>query len=229
MLSGGRDVDPAAYGQRVQPGMDVDVDAERDALELPIARAAVRRDLPVLGICRGIQVLNVALGGTLYQDVDVQRTGRQAWSHQQRLSHPAAALDAAIHAVRIAPASRLRAIVGADRLGVNTFHHQAVKEVAPALVASAWAAGGGTGPAPPGAPDPDEGDGAAGALIEALEAPQRRFVIGVQWHPERMWKREEGCRRLFAALVRVAGSPEAEMRRGAPLGWAQRRSLGGDA
>jgi putative glutamine amidotransferase len=183
LLSGGADVDPAAYGEPLLQGMDVEVDHDRDALELPLARAAVERDLPVLGICRGIQALNVALGGTLYQDIDVQRTGRQDWTHQQRRSHPEAPMDAALHQVEIGPGTRLREIVGADVLGVNTFHHQAVKDVAPELTATAWAAGG---------------------LIEAVEAPGRRFVLAVQWHPERMWRRDPACARLFDALVRAA-------------------------
>jgi putative glutamine amidotransferase len=187
VLSGGADIDPAAYGEPVREGMDVEIDRERDALELPLARAAVERDLPVLGICRGVQVLNVALGGTLYQDVDVERTGRQAWSHQQRRSHPGAPLDAAIHPVAIEPGSRLREIAGADRLGVNTFHHQAIRDPAPGLVVAARAV------------EP----GGAG-VIEAVELPGRRFVLGVQWHPERMWKREAACARLFGALVRAA-------------------------
>ncbi len=188
VLTGGRDIDPRHYGEETRAGWDVDVDSERDALELPLARAAVQRDLPVLGICRGIQVLNVALGGTLCQDVDVERTGRQAWSHQQRKSHPEAPLDAAIHEVTVEPGSRLREIAGAGRLGVNTFHHQAIARPAPDLVATARSVEPGTTP----------------ALIEAVEAPARRFVLGVQWHPERMWRRDSACARLFAALVRAA-------------------------
>lgn len=203
VLTGGADIDPAAYGEPAREGMDLEIDRERDALELPLARAAVERDLPVLGICRGVQVLNVALGGTLYQDVDVERTGRQGWSHQQRRSHPGAPLDAAIHPVVIAPGSRLREIAGADTLGVNTFHHQAIKDVAPGLTATAWAVEQGRAaarPAPPGGAPPGEARG----LVEAVELPRRRFVLGVQWHPERMWRKEAACARLFAALVRAA-------------------------
>jgi putative glutamine amidotransferase len=191
VLTGGPDVDPARYGESTEPGHSVEPDALRDALELPLAREAVDRDVPVLAICRGIQVLNVSLGGTLYQDVDLQRSGRQAWSHQQRQSRPDAPLDAAIHDVEIASGTRLEEIAGSERLGVNTFHHQAIKTVAPGLAATAWA----------------EGDGTSGAperLIEAVEAPGRRFVVGVQWHPERMWKRDGACARLFGALVDAA-------------------------
>ena len=191
VLTGGPDVDPARYGEAEQPQHSVEADPLRDALELPLARAAVRDDVPVLAICRGIQVLNVSLGGTLYQDVDVQRDGRQAWSHQQRRSHPDAPLDASIHDLESARGAQLREIAGTRVLGVNTFHHQAIKQIAPELEATAWAAGSGA----PGSPH---------RLIEAVEAPGRRFVVGVQWHPERMWRRDGACARLFRALVSAA-------------------------
>lgn len=191
VLTGGPDVDPARYGEATEPAHSVEADPLRDALELPLAREAVNRDVPVLAICRGIQVLNVSLGGTLYQDVDVQRSGRQEWSHQQRHSRPDAPLDASIHDVEIASGTRLQAIAGSDRLGVNTFHHQAIRRVAPGLAATAWAAA-------------EETAGTRERLIEAVEAPGRRFVVGVQWHPERMWKRDGASARLFRALVDVA-------------------------
>lgn len=194
VLTGGLDVDPQAYGRDVDPVMAVEIDAERDALELPLVREAVRRDLPILAVCRGIQVLNVALGGTLIQDVDVARTGRQTWSHQQRKAQPEAPLDAAMHEVDVMPGSRLRAIAGADRLGVNTFHHQAIERVAPGLVVTALAVESGL---------PSTGGGPA--LIEAVEAPGCRWVLGVQWHPERMWHSAPAQRRLFVELVRAAG------------------------
>jgi len=187
VLTGGPDVAPEAYGEATRPEMSVEADPERDALELPLAREAVRRDLPVFAICRGIQTLNVALGGTLIQDVDVERTGRQQWSHQQRQSQPEAPLHAALHEIAIAPGTRLREIAGADTLGVNTFHHQALKEVAPELVVTARSVEAQDAP-----------------LIEAVEAPRRRFVVGVQWHPERMWRQDPTCARLFRALVRAA-------------------------
>jgi putative glutamine amidotransferase len=191
LLTGGPDVDPTEYGEATDAEASVEPDPLRDALELPLTRAAVHEDLPVLAICRGIQVLNVALGGTLYQDVDVQRDGRQAWSHQQRRSQPEAPLDAAVHDVDVVDGTRLAEIAGAPHLGVNTFHHQAIKQVAPDLVVTAWAA-------EPAAPGPD------GRLIEAVEAPGSAFVVGVQWHPERMWKRDPAHARLFEALVSAA-------------------------
>jgi putative glutamine amidotransferase len=191
LLTGGPDVDPARYGEATQPEAFVEPDAPRDALELPLARAAVDEGVPLLAVCRGMQVLNVALGGTLYQDVDVQRDGRQAWTHQQRRSQPDAPFDAALHDVEIARGTRLAEIAASPRLGVNTFHNQALKQVAPDLVFTAWAA-------EPEARGPDS------RVIEAVEAPARGFVVGVQWHPERMWKRDPAHARLFEALVSAA-------------------------
>lgn len=188
VLTGGLDVDPKEYGQHIDPAGDVETDTERDALELPLVREAVRRDLPVLAICRGIQVLNVALGGTLIQDIDMKQTGRQSWSHQQRKSQPDAPLDAVMHDVEVAPGSRLREIAQTGRLGVNTFHHQAIDTVAPGLVVAARTAPSDSQP----------------PLIEAVEVPSCRWVLGVQWHPERMWRTAPAHRRLFAELVRAA-------------------------
>ena len=185
VLSGGDDIDPAAYGQAVRGELGVVVDHPRDALEIPLARKALEQDVPVLGICRGVQVLNVAAGGSLYQDMLL--TGLSSESHQQRRHTPRPPDDAAVHEVVIAPGSQLAKIVGDDRLGVNTFHHQVIDKPAPRFAVSANAT------APNG-----------GGVIEALEAPDRSFAVGVQWHPERMWKREPACARLFAALVNAA-------------------------
>jgi putative glutamine amidotransferase len=192
VLTGGLDIDPKEYGQTLDPAMAVEVDQERDALELPLVREAVRRDLPVLAICRGIQVLNVALGGSLIQDLDVAKTGAQTWSHQQRKSRPDEPLGAPIHQIDVAPASRLREIAGEERVGVNTFHHQAIDRVAPGLIVTARAV------------DPKQPD-----LIEAVEAPDCRWVLGVQWHPERMWRTAPAQRRLFVELVEAARAEHA--------------------
>jgi putative glutamine amidotransferase len=185
VLTGGVDIDPKEYGQTPVDGLGVEVDPVRDAFELPLTRAALRRDLPVLGICRGIQTLNVAMGGTLHQDV--VRAGLPTGSHQQRTLTPQPPEDAAIHPVAIERSSLLREIAGTDRLGVNTFHHQAIDRLAPGLIVTARSV---------------EQDGSG--LIEAVEAPRHRFLLGVQWHPERMWRREPACARLFQALIRAA-------------------------
>ena len=185
VLSGGKDIDPELYGQQLQPGLGVDVDAPRDALEIPLARRALERDLPVLGICRGIQVLNVAAGGTLLQDIVLAGAGRA--THNQREITPEPPEDAAIHEVTITPGSRLAEIVEGERLGVNTFHHQVLDKPAPRVAVVARSV------------EP-RGDG----VIEAVEVRGRAFALGVQWHPERMWRRVPACARLFTALIEAA-------------------------
>lgn len=185
LLSGGKDIDPALFGQQLQEGLEVEVDVPRDALEIPLARLALERDLPVLGICRGVQVLNVAGGGTLYQDIVL--AGAPRGSHNQRQASPQPPDDAAVHDVRITPGSHLAEILGGERLGVNTFHHQTIDEPATHFSVVARSV------------EPD-GPG----LIEAVEVRGRAFVLGVQWHPERMWRRLPACARLFSALVHAA-------------------------
>jgi putative glutamine amidotransferase len=185
ILTGGRDIDPAEYGESPQDNMDLDVDRERDALELPLARAAVQKDIPVLGICRGIQVLNVAMGGTLYQDITLAGLPRD--SHQQRKFTPVPPYDAEVHRVAVESGGQMRSIAEAGALGVNTFHHQVIKQAASGLIVTARSV-----------------EQAGQGVIEAVEDPNHRFLLGVQWHPERMWRRDGAGARLFAALVRAA-------------------------
>ncbi len=185
VLTGGRDVDPALYGHRLREGCGVELDAPRDALEIPLARRALERDLPVLGICRGVQVLNVAAGGTLLQDITL--VGLAQGSHNQRAAAPPPPEDAAVHEVTITPGSRLAQIFGDGRLGVNTFHHQVIDRPAAEFAVTARSI------------EP-QGNG----VIEAVEIPGRSFAVGVQWHPERMWRRVPACARLFSALVGAA-------------------------
>ncbi len=185
LLSGGKDIDPALYGQPLQEGLGVEVEPLRDALEIPLAGRALERDLPVLGICRGVQVLNVAAGGTLYQDITL--VGLARGSHNQRAATPEPSEDAAVHEVAITPGSQLAEILEGSRVGVNTFHHQVIDRPAPRFTVVARSV------------EP-RGDG----VIEAVEVAGRSFAIGVQWHPERMWRRVPACARLFAALVRAA-------------------------
>lgn len=154
LLSGGEDVDPRYYGEAAIPELGT-VDAGRDTQELPLAKAAAERRMPILAICRGIQLLNVSLGGTLYQDLPAQHEG--ALGHVQ--DEP---VHVSIHDVKMAPDSLIAKLAGATDLRVNTFHHQAVKDLAPGLKATAWA---------------DDG------VIEALEGSQG-WMVGVQWHPE---------------------------------------------
>jgi putative glutamine amidotransferase len=174
VLTGGLDVDPKEYGQDADPAMAVEIDAERDALELPLVREAVRRDLPMLAICRGIQVLNVALGGTLIQHIPDEVPS--ALAHEQ----PNPRTEAG-HVVRVSAGTLLHRITGAEELSVNSAHHQAVKALAPGFIVDATAPDG---------------------IIEGIEDPRRRFLIGVQWHPE--YAISEGDTRLFAAFIEAS-------------------------
>ena len=177
VLTGGDDVDPAQYGEEPHETV-TGITPERDAFELAACREALRRDVPTLAICRGQQVLNVATGGTLIQDIPSTVPGaadhdpeRERWE--------------LTHEVRLLPGSRLRQVLGEDRVAVNSFHHQAVKDLGQGLVASAWSV--------------DDG------VIEGVEAEGARFVLGVQWHPESFWDRRPGFQSLFEALVGAAG------------------------
>jgi putative glutamine amidotransferase len=148
---------------------------ERDDFELALCREALRRDLPILAICRGHQVLNVATGGTLIQDIPFQLP--RAVDHDPERERWETA-----HEVLVLPGTKLRALVGRDRIAVNSFHHQAVKDLGRSLVVCARSA--------------------VDDLIEGVEATDRRFVLGVQWHPEGFWNQEETFHPLFEALVR---------------------------
>jgi len=179
LLSGGVDIDPREFGEAELPGAGVTIDPQRDALELPLARAAVAADLPVFGICRGVQTLAVAAGGSLHQDLAL--LGHDRTTHHQR---EAGKDDAAVaHPVHVSPGTRLAVAVGDGERPVNSFHHQAVRDVPPGFVVAARSSDG---------------------VVEALEDSRRPFVIGVQWHPERMVDRHPSQRRLFAAFVEAA-------------------------
>jgi putative glutamine amidotransferase len=171
VLSGGVDVDPALYGQAPHPKLRR-VDRRRDDFELALVRAALERDLATLAICRGQQVLNVALGGTLVQDIP--STIKGAMQHDA----PGARWRRR-HTVEVLPGSRLREILGSDTLCVNSFHHQSVDRVGADLVVTARS--------------PQDG------VIEALEMQGRRFVVAVQWHPESFCDRKDSFQPLFDA------------------------------
>jgi putative glutamine amidotransferase len=176
ILSGGPDIHPRRYGEEPMAGLG-EVDEALDRMELLAAALAVAKNLPVLGVCRGIQVLNVALGGRLYQDIPSQVP--------ESLCHsPKADKAVNTHTVRIAAGSRLRRIVGKPEIWVNGKHHQAVKDPAPGLVVTARARDG---------------------VIEALEHTGKRYVIGVQWHPEGTWRKDACSRKLFRSFLRAAG------------------------
>lgn len=176
LFSGGEDIDPAYYGEE-QLWSCGDVIPLRDEFELTLCRhmLAHHPEKPILGICRGEQVLNVACGGSLYQDVQSQLPGCIAHRQQQISPYPS-------HKVRIEEGSKLRAIYDASEVMTNSFHHQAVKDIAPGLVITARASDG---------------------MIEAFEKPEHPYFIGVQWHPERLVERTENAEhwRLFKSFV----------------------------
>ena len=137
---------------------------------LALARA---QDKPVLGICRGIQFLNAALGGTLWQDLPVEYPSEVT-------PHQTGAYDQPIHTVRLLPGTPLADLLGVDTLPVNSYHHQAIHKLAPGLAAMATAPDG---------------------IVEAVYEPGKRFVWAVQWHPEFSWKVSAESRKIFAAFV----------------------------
>jgi putative glutamine amidotransferase len=193
LLTGGHDIHPGHWDPQEALHPKAEVDAARDAFELPLIRAAWERRLPILGICRGEQILNVALGGSLIQDVP-EYFACEASRHQ----HGTPAHPDMHHRVQLAPASRLRALLGEDVFLVNSRHHQAVKRVAPGLLAVGWHL--------------DTVHPTTGPLVEALEAADpSRWVFGVQWHPENLVSllgpAGDAARALFAAFVQQAQAP----------------------
>lgn len=171
LLSGGEDVDPARYGEAPDPALG-DVDPGRDAHELALLSAARELDLPVLAICRGCQLVNVALGGTLFQDLPSGRPGPVA--HRQSTTW-----EAVSHPVRFSPGP-LRALAGASEAEVNSFHHQGIKALAPELEAVA-----------------ESSDG----LVEAFVGPTPGWLLGVQWHPEGTAGWDPFSQAIFARFV----------------------------
>ena len=175
LLTGGHDISPALYGESPLEDL-VCACPERDRLESIMLRQAIRADKPVLGICRGIQFINAALGGTLYQDLPLQ--------HPSDVEHhQTAPYDRPSHEVDILADTPLRACLGAARIAVNSYHHQAVRALADSLAPMAVAPDG---------------------LIEAVFRPQSRFLWAVQWHPEFSFRTDESSRRIFRAFVEAA-------------------------
>lgn len=185
LLSGGEDIHPAWYGAEPSPHL-YPPSQERDLFELALFAAARQRELPILGICRGIQLVNVALGGTLYQHLPAEPAGPIAHD-------PASPRHVRSHAVRLQEGSRAALALGHTVIEVNSFHHQAVDRLAGGLVASGWS---------------DDG------LVEAAESPaDAPWLLAVQWHPEEMHADgaapEHG---LFRGLIEAAGAWTSEVR-----------------
>jgi putative glutamine amidotransferase len=180
LLTGGVDVDPSCYREDRHP-LCGKTDPPRDWTETRLVRWAMRDHKPVLGVCRGIQVINVAAGGSLYQDVQAQVRG--AIRHDYFPTNGDCTRDQLVHTVRVEPRSRLRNILGTEEVQVNSMHHQAVKELAPGLVPSAFAPDG---------------------VIEGLESGNGQYLIGVQWHPEELADTMAPMRQLFASFLAAA-------------------------
>lgn len=174
IFAGGEDIAPEIYGEKRLPVCGESV-ALRDECELRAIRAVLASGRPLLGICRGFQLLNVALGGTLYQDIVSQRGGE--------LSHRNGTEETE-HEISVLPDTPLYSILGKERTQINSLHHQAVKELAPSLVAMATA---------------DDG------IIEAAYRIDNSRVIGLQWHPERLFDGEDS-KKIFTAFVKMATS-----------------------
>ena len=169
----GPDLDPRLYGERPTARFKIMSD-ERAGFELGLAKRALKRNQPVLGICGGLQLLNVAMGGSLVQDIASQVRG--ALAHRQET-----VATRTSHRVQIVRGTRLHRIFHADVLKVNSSHHQSPKAVAPGWVVNAVSPDG---------------------VIEGLESPRHRFAIGVQWHPEFLYPRDAASRRLFKSFLR---------------------------
>ncbi len=181
-LMGGVDVDPALYGEERRAVCDRP-DPARDAAEMALVRWAAAEDRPLLGVCRGIQAINVACGGSLYQDLADQHPGAIKHDWFSSAGHPR---DYLAHEVRVRAGSRLAGVLGCDVLPVNSLHHQGIRRLAPGLVVTA------------SAPD---------GLVEAVERPGSRYLVGVQWHPEELTRTQPAMRRLFEDFIAAAGRP----------------------
>jgi putative glutamine amidotransferase len=169
IVSGGKDIDPARYGQEPLPTTDAPT-IDRDAWEDALLRQAITAELPFLAICRGIQMLNVALGGTLHQHLP-EVIGSARYSGENGVF--------ATNHVEFEPTGVVPALLGIEKLKVNSYHHQGLHDVAPGLTVTATSEGG---------------------VIQAVEVDGMPFGVGVQWHPEQ----DPDDRRLFAGLVEAA-------------------------
>lgn len=174
VFSGGQDVDPQYYGEALLKYSN-EIYPPRDQLELRLLRAVIARDKPIFGVCRGLQLINVALGGTLYQDINKQLKRDQPIQHFQQNNY-----EYPVHEVSVATSSRLYEIIGTKTIRVNSMHHQAIAHLSPQLLAAATSADG---------------------LVEAVEIPELRFGLAVQWHPEFLWQQDANTLKVLQAFV----------------------------
>jgi putative glutamine amidotransferase len=180
-LAGGVDVDPSSYHEP-RAALCGRTDLDRDGVELLLTKWSREDGKPVFGVCRGLQIINVSSGGSLYQDCDEYVPGAMKHDYFPNAGH---ARDYLAHTVRVERGTRLHEVFGADEIHVNSMHHQGLNAVGEGLVVSAVAPDG---------------------LIEALEEPGAAFCVGVQWHPEMLIDTDAGTRRLFGAFVAASGA-----------------------
>jgi putative glutamine amidotransferase len=175
LIPGGGDVDPRNYQGNADHPTLRDIDEMRDWVELTLIRRAVAESKPVLAICRGLQIFNVALGGTLWEDIESEMPGAMAHDYYQQHERTYLA-----HEVALEPASLLAHTLRADKVAVNSLHHQGIRQLAPQLCAAGRSADG---------------------LVEAIEVPGHPYAIGVQWHPENLLETAPPMLNLFTGLV----------------------------
>lgn len=176
LFTGGPDIHPFYFGEETQEHCSK-VCLRRDRMELALLKLVMKAEKPVLGICRGIQLLNVALGGDLYQDIPSQFPQDFPIAHTQPFDYVIPS-----HKVEVLPDTLLARLTGCQTLQVNSMHHQACRRLAPGLTACGHASGG---------------------LIEAIEKPDYPFFLGVQWHPEYLWEQDPSMRAIFEAFVKA--------------------------
>lgn len=179
-VTGGVDVDPSRYGEAKTPLCGT-TDPDRDAVELFLLKYAMRHELPVLAVCRGIQILNVLGGGTLYQDVTAMVPAALKHDYFPTPEQPSRKYLA--HDITVKAGSKLGAILGDAVVPVNSMHHQAIKDLAPGLAPTAFAPDG---------------------IIEGVEGTGDQYVIAVQWHPEELTDTQPGMKRLFTTFIDAA-------------------------
>ncbi|MDA8097457.1 MAG: gamma-glutamyl-gamma-aminobutyrate hydrolase family protein [Clostridia bacterium] len=184
ILSGGGDVDPHFFGEEPLPETGL-IAPERDVFEITLTRRVLAAGRPVLGVCRGMQVLNIACGGDIYQDISLIG-GINRLKHYQDGPrwYPT-------HEILLRPHTRFASIIGDRQLRVNSFHHQVVRRVAPGLHATAWSRDG---------------------IVEVIEGTGPAFVLGVQFHPECMWERYPIFLNIFEALAQAADASESTVK-----------------
>lgn len=182
LFSGGMDIQPGFYGEQAHPDLRA-VDPQLDAFEFALANWALQKDMPILGICRGMQLINVALGGTLYQDISAQQP-----DSLQHCRYDLPRREEA-HQMTVDRGSLMRKILRTRQLAVNSFHHQAIKEPGENVHICGWA---------------DDG------VAELLEVSRYRFVMGIQCHPEDMYRDVPAFARLFQAFIHTCSEPSPE-------------------